>query len=271
MGTKKTSTTTNQYDTQSMNNYHSWQNFMMGGGAFNNPLFNAATKGGQGAAQAGGGFGGLMGLVANPFSSPFFNLNLQQQTKGASALAGRNMQNALLNFGRTGFGTGATGGMRTQLLSGLNRMGSGMQYGGFMNAVNQAQSDRWNAASLGSSLFSNPLQTGQQNVQKTSGLGTWLPQVVGGALAIGAAPFTGGASLAGLGSLMGKGAGMDSGYTPSGAFGGGSPTGYGGFNNYLSNNPGFGVWQPNLGTMPQGASSFPMGFGTPGIVPSPGS
>ena len=228
MGTKKTSTTTNNYDPQSMNRYQGWANSMM-------PQ--------------------LQNLFSNPFSSPFFNLNMQQTTKGASALAGRNMSNALLNFGRTGVGSGlSTGGMRNSLLNQLQRQGSGMQYAGFMGAVNQAQSDRWNAASLGSNLFSNPLQTGQKNVQQTSGLGTWLPQLAGAALAIGGAPFTGGASLGALGSGFFKGAnsGPDTGQYIPGGTGSISPFMTSGVGGNFSN-PGFvpgGTGGINPWTMP---------------------
>lgn len=234
MSTKKESTTTNQYDPQSLNQFHGWT------GSLYSPLQQ---------------------LFNNPTGSPFFNFNLQQNQKAASGLAGRGMSNALLNFGRSGFGT-LGGGMRQSLLAGLNRVGSGLQYQGWANTMGQAQSDRWNAAGLGSSLF-QPLQTGQQNVQKTSGLGTWLPQVLGagasiagaffGAPGIGAAfggsgggaPNAGGlggmSGLSGIGSQLPFGGPMIPGTMPTSFAGvpnGGSSFTPSGFNPFL---PGGGV------------------------------
>ena len=242
MGTKKTSTTTNQYDPSSMNRYQGWQGSM---------------------------YPQLQNLFSNPLASQFFNLNSQQQMKAATSFSGRNMQNALMNFGNTGVGSGlSSSGMRNQLLSGLNRYGSQLGYQGFMNAVNQAQSDRWNAASLGQSMFGQPLQTGQTNVQKTSGLGTWLPQVAGAGLAGLAAIGTGGASL--LPTILGgAGGGTASALSQNpGAFGGPFNAPQTPVWNPMSNTN----WNPNSGFIPGMPSGGINPFGmSPGIVPSPSS
>ena len=210
MGSKKTSETTNQYDPQSMNRYQSW---------------------------AGGMLGPLQSLFQNPTGSPFFNFNLQQGQRTASGLSGRNTFNALQNFNRSGIGGGSLGsGARMQLFGDLGRQASNLGYQGWAGAMGQAQSDRWNAASLGSSLFSNPLQTGQKNVQQTSGLGTWLPQLAGAALG----------GLSGLSGLFGKGGG-GGGFTDPGSAGmyslggnTGNPfmgSGVGSSTSYFGNNP----------------------------------
>lgn len=166
----------------------------------------------------------LQSLSQSPFASQFYNQNLQQNLRAGSQIAGRTGSNALLNFQRSGIGGGSVAsGARTSLLNQIGRYGGGMQYQGFQGAANQANSDRWNAMSMGSNLF-QPLNTGssatsggqfgsnttnstlsnflnnyfgssQQSgssatnaksntTQTQSGLGTWLPQVLGGGLGL---------------------------------------------------------------------------------------
>jgi hypothetical protein len=246
MGTKtKTDNTSSNaitFDPQSMQRYQNWQNLLFGGGGggtTGGPFGVGGSFPGSNASITGGGGGGLAGLFSNPFGNPFFNLNLQQQTRGASQVAGRNSQNALMNFNRSGIGGGSLGGGAFQsLLAGTGRYGSGLQFQGFMNAANQAQSDRWNAAQLGSSMF-QPLQTGgnskSSTTQSTGGLGTWLPQVIGAGIGM----ATGG-GFGALGKMFGGGGDPtanpnSSSYDPYGA--GGmtanallkSPAGMGGF------------------------------------------
>lgn len=179
MGTKQTTNSTQDsqqkttFDPQSMQRYQGWASALM-------PQ--------------------LQSMFSNPLGSPFFNQNLQASTKGASALAGRNMSNSLLNFNRSGVGAGSMfSGARNSLMGQNNRYGAGMQFQGFNNAVNNAQTNMWNAGQLGSSLF-QPLQTGgtmhgtSQQVQTTGGLGTWLPQLAGAAI---------GGLTGGLGGMLG--------------------------------------------------------------------
>lgn len=189
MGTK---TTTNSSGTQdsnqkttfdpgSMQRYQSWGNQM---------------------------FGQLGNMFQNPLGSPFFNQNMQASSRAATSLAGRNMSNSMLNYGRSGIGAGSMfGGARNALLSQLGRYSSGMQFQGFNNAVNNAQTNMWNAGQLGSSLF-QPLQTGgtfhgtnsNTQTQSTGGLGTWLPQLAGAAL--GAATGGLGGAVGGIGKMI---------------------------------------------------------------------
>jgi hypothetical protein len=237
MSTKKTSTTTNQYDAGSKSRYDQWQTQMM-------PI--------------------LSQLFQNPTGSPFFNFNLGQQTRAATQVGGRNTSNALLNFDRSGIGGGTGGGGAKQsLLAGLGRYGSSLQFQGFSNAMNQAQSDRWNAASLGQAMNASPLQTGQTNVSKTGGLGTWLPQTIGAVL-------TGGLSFLSNGGGFG---GPKGGSDPFGGQGfGGAPFGGGG-SSFWSQNPfggGPGWGAPGTGgagvpTPPGGgwnsSGGYPLGWG----------
>lgn len=170
MSMNKTTTSTNQYAPGAMANYSSWMSQL-------SPM--------------------LSQMMSNPFGSPSFNMNLQQQTKAASALGQRSLQNSMQSFGAQGLGT--TGGAMQQLMSQMSRYGSNLQMQGYNNAFNQAQTNQWNAASLGSNVFGNPLVTGNTQVQKTSGLGTWLPQVLSGGLSA----LTG---LADMGSSSGSNA-----------------------------------------------------------------
>jgi hypothetical protein len=201
MSTTKTTTNTNQYAGNSLGNYNSWASQLM-------PM--------------------LQGMMSNPFGSPSFNMNLQQQTKAANALGQRTMQNSMQSFGSQGLGT--TGGAMASLMSKMGRYGSNVQMQGYNNAFNQAQSNQWNAASLGSNFFGNPLVTGNTSTEKTSGLGTWLPQLLSAGLGFAGGALSGGASSAltaraagGAASGVGGMAGMASQF--SNPFGGGSAWG----------------------------------------------
>jgi hypothetical protein len=227
VGTKQTTDQSTKFDPQSMNRYQGWQNFMATGQGFGMPGLksNSAPMGSAGNLGAAmQGWGGLQSFLSNPYGNPSYNLNVQNQTKGASALAGRGMSNALLNFNRTGMGGTMNSGVMQSLLGSLNRFGSGLQYQGFQNANQTAQNNMWNAASLGSSMF-QPLQTGSKATQSTGGLGTWLPQLIGGGLGLatgmaGAGMFGGGGggTNTGFGAGMLQGAGMSGTANPMSAW-----------------------------------------------------
>lgn len=174
MSSNKTTTNTNQYAPGAMANYSSWMAQLQ-------PM--------------------LSGMMSNPFGSPSFNMNLQQQTKAASQLGQRNMRNSLQSFGNQGLGT--TGGAMQQLMGTMSRYGSNVQMQGYNNAFNQAQTNQWNAASLGTSAFGNPLSTGNTSTQTTSGVGSWLPQILGSILGGASSLLTGG--LSGGGNAFGAG------------------------------------------------------------------
>lgn len=140
----------------------------------------------------------LTGMATNPFTSPSYQLNLSQATQAAHQQGSMAMQNALANLNTAGMGQ-TNSGLRAGLLSQLGRYGSNLGYQGFLSAVNQAQSNQWNALSMLGSR--TPLVTGQTGTSKTSGLGTWLPQLAGAAIS----GLTGGLT-GGLGAAVGAGA-----------------------------------------------------------------
>jgi len=160
MGTKKTSTTTNQYDPGSMANYQNYQSTVA-------PL--------------------LQGFANNPFSNSQYSLNLSQNLAGSNQMGMNAIQNAMRNFNMTGLSS--MGGAQQGLMSSLGRYGSAQNAQAFYGAANNAIA-RQNGA-INSMMNYQPLQTGQQNVQQTSGLGTWLPQVVGAGIGL-ATGFMGG-------------------------------------------------------------------------------
>jgi len=143
----------------------------------------------------------LLPLINDPFGGPLFNLWLQNMQKQTSQSQGRNARNIMQNAGQ--FSLNNPGAFQASQLARNSRGTSAMQQNALFNAFQMANQNRFNAMQLGQSF--NPLLTGQNttSVQKTSGLGTWLPQVAGIAASIGLAPFTGGASLAGMGGFLG--------------------------------------------------------------------
>ena len=202
MSTKKVSTNTTQFDPTSMRQY---QNFW--GTA--SPLINS--------------------MVSNPFSSPFYNLNLRQNVGAAQQVGSNAIQNVLQNFNQSGFG-GTNSPLGSSLLTSLNRFQSGQTAQGFYSAANNAQSNMWNSLGLGASR--QPLVTGGTQTQTTSGLGTWLPQVAGMGLS---------ALTMGLGGGFGGGGGGTSGLPLVGAsgVGSGSPAAYTQLQNYPNAPTGF--------------------------------
>lgn len=177
MSTEKTSTTNsaNTYAPGALGNYQAW---------------------------AGQLFPQLSQMFSNPTKSPFFTQQLQQNQKAAGQTSGLQSKNALTNFQMSGIGGGSMGGGAYQsLLAGLGRNSSQNAYSAWNSTMNNANQNMWNAGSLGSSFFGNPLVTGgnSTNKQTTGGLGTWLPQVLGAGLGIAS------------GGLFGGGAGATSG------------------------------------------------------------
>lgn len=178
MSTKKTSTTTNQYDPSSMNTFQMFQ-----------PTIGA----------------GLMDYFKN--AGKLQNLWFQQAVQQNARVGNRMNSNVLANATTGGWGGGNLPAFLQATLARNSRAVSGMNSNAFLQSLFQTDANKkW---ALNSMQSYQPLQTGQTNVQKTSGLGTWLPQVLTAGAGLAMAPFTGGASL--LNTLP----------TPSGA---GTPT-----------------------------------------------
>lgn len=221
MSTKKTTTT--NFDPNSMQRYQSAQNTLMGT---------------------------YSQMVQNPYSGPAYQMGLQQNLRSANTLNAGNMRNAMQNYNMSGFGN-LTGGARASLLSGLSRSASGMRQNAFFNNFNTATANQQFGASVLGQM--QPLVTGQ--TQKTSGLGTWLPQVLGAGLGL-ASGFGGAAAGAMSGAASGSNSlsgltGATGLYGPG--FGAASPFGsnfgmpganFAGQNNAFMSGGGFGAASP---------------------------
>jgi hypothetical protein len=182
---------------------------------------NAMGIYGQGIKTASGVFNQW---ATNPYSNPFFNMQKAFLSNQAAGVGQRNVSTILSNASRSGFG-GGNSGFTQSLIAQAGRATSGLQNQGLFQALQQANQNQQFA--LGNLWNFQPLMTG--STQTRSGLGTWLPQVLGAAAMAGMAPFTGGASLAGMGSMIG-GAGNNSGFS-GGYIGASNPFhGAGGFN-----------------------------------------
>lgn len=148
------------------------------------------------------------GYMSNPFGNPFFQTQQQLGTRQAQNLGGTQMSNLMQNFTNSGMLGGASSPAGMQLMGNQQRANTGLQAQlGFLNPVQNALQQQNYYSGLASQF--RPLQTGQTNVQSTSGLGTWLPQVLGAGLGMAM-----GNPMA-LGSLFGLGGGGSSGYDPS--------------------------------------------------------
>jgi hypothetical protein len=106
----------------------------------------------------------------------------------------------------------------------LQRQQSANQAGGYNNLLLQASQLRQQA--LGQAGSYRPLQTGQTQTQQQSGLGTWLPQLIGAGLGIAGGAMGGGAGLA-MGSMFkgGSSSALNNSIAGNNAFIGGMNTG----------------------------------------------
>lgn len=147
--------------------------------------------------QLVGGGGNILGqYMNNPFGNPFYQMGAAQSQKGAQAAGANNMaalgQNALVS-GLTGqAGAGFLGAQKAQTGRANQAMSSQANVSNVLSALQRQMS------AAGTGLSFSPQLTGQSGSfsQKSypSGLGTWLPQVLSGAL---------GAGIRGLGGLLG--------------------------------------------------------------------
>lgn len=220
MSTKTTNTSTNQYNQSSMGTYNAFQPQLMGS---------------------------LMQMVNNPLGSSYFQNQLAQQQAASRQIGQRSNANALQNL-RTGGGIlSNAGGFAAGMLNRNQNANNGMQANAFNTALNSALQNR-NFA-LASMQAYQPLQTGQTSTQQQSGLGTWLPQLLGAGL---------GMAMPGIGGMM-AGTGFMSGYRNSSG-------GYSGPSNPLS-----GTMSPMMSGIGMPAAPAPLnpynmpGLGGPGF------
>jgi hypothetical protein len=184
-------------------------------------------------------------MVANPYSGKAYNMGLQQNMQTANQLSANATRNAMQSFQMSGMGN-LTGGARASLLSGLGRSASGLRQQGFFNNWNTATANQqFGASVLGQQ--SGQL-SGTTGTQKTSGLGTWLPQVAGAALGI-AGGFASGGASGGLSGTAGAWNAATSPMQAGSSLGNNnpSPSGIGQFSPTVPNpTPGQFPWQVNF-------------------------
>jgi hypothetical protein len=180
MGSKKTTTT--QQDTT--NKY--------------NPLAMGAYERG-----VGSGMDVLQQFMQDPYKNAFFLQQLGMINRQASQMGQRGMSNIGRQAQMSGWGGNMGAAWQQSQQARQGRATSSLMAQGQNALLPQFAAMRMGAAQ--SALNFQPLQTGQSmtgtQTTKSSGLGTWLPQLLTGAAAIGLAPFTGGMSLAGLAGM----------------------------------------------------------------------
>lgn len=184
---KKTTTTQNssnalQYDPASKNIY--------------NQLTGAGSK-------------QLLDLINNPFSNPLYSLGLGQSMKGAGAMGNNAMQALMQNFKQGGFGGNAGNGFMAAQMGKIGRMNLSNRANANTSNVMNALQRQLTATGMGMSF--NPLLTGEKgksnSTQTESGLGTWLPQLLGAGLGMGMSAMN---PASGAGSIFGATKGMPS-------------------------------------------------------------
>ena len=165
----------------------------------------------------------LTGYINSPFNNPQYNIGAGQSQKGAQQGGANNMQ-ALQQLMRTSGLTGQAGaGFNAAQQAKTGRanqsMSSQANIQNIMSAMQRQQS------AIGTGLSFSPQLTGQSGnfnqQQSTGGLGSWLPQLMGGLMGAGLGAATGGSS--GFGSGAGAAASMPSGLSSMmspGTFGG---------------------------------------------------
>jgi hypothetical protein len=158
----------------------------------------------------------LMQMAQNPLGSNYFHNQLAQQQSAAHQISQRGQSNALQNLRAGGGILSNSGGFTSALINRNNLQGSALQSNAFNSAINTALQNR-NMALMSMQAY-QPLQTGQNTSQQTSGTGTWLPQVAGMAMNM---------LSPGLGSMMG-GNGFSAGYQQQGGGGSGGSSTYSG-------------------------------------------
>lgn len=156
------------------------------------------------------GFGSTVNsYMMNPFSNPFFQT---QQQMGYRTAQQQNQTN-MSNISRNSFMSGLSPNNPAMLEMMNNQMRAGTANSanlGFLNPVQNAFTAQQNAMGMAGSF--RPLQTSQTQTQ--SGLGSWLPQLLGAGLGMAGSIFSGGASSAAGGAMSGTMGAMNAALTP---------------------------------------------------------
>lgn len=160
MSTKTKTTSTNQYDQQSMDQYH--QNHSASTNVFSD-------------------------YMKDPLKASYFQNQVNLLNHAANQIGQRNVSNLMNNQNLTG--GGVMPGYMQSMLARTGRDTGTMQAQNYLQALMQAEGNRRSAATM--AFQDRPLQTGQTSESQRSGLGTWLPQIAGGAIGGFAAGMTG--------------------------------------------------------------------------------
>lgn len=178
-------------------------------------------------------------FAQSPYSGPQFQFEQQMGNRQAQNLGGTAMSNISRNILGSGMGGGNMSPAALEMMQNQGRANTGLQAQlGFMNPMQLAGGRQQNAMGLLQGY--RPLQTGGTQVQSQTGLGTWLPQLLG----------------AGMGMAGGAMGGMFKGTGGGGGFNyGGASASPGGFSQ-PSGGGGLGAW----GGDPMGSMGGPPAF-----------
>lgn len=175
MSTQKTTTNTNQYDPGSQNVYQGMQS----------------------------GIGSSLSNLMNA-SKTYVPLFQQQANQQINQVGNRMNSNLVANQNTNGFSNGSMPGFEQASLARNQRAVGGLQANAFMNSQFQGLGIQQQGTQM--AMGYHPLQTGQTNVEQTTGTGTWLTPLLGAAANIGMGFATGGMSTMaqGLGGAFGS-------------------------------------------------------------------
>jgi hypothetical protein len=176
----------------------------------------------------------LGGYMQNPLQSSFF----QQMLGMSNASSGQQGQTQMSNLLRNSQGMGGGANPYLQSLQAQQgRATSGQMAGNFGGLLQNAVGNQLQATNIAHNF--SPLQTGQ--TQTTGGVGSWLPQLLGGALGFATGGLSklfshGGGGQADISPFLGNGFGSNMSMPgPGGSsvmnYGQAGPQGYGGNNN----------------------------------------
>ena len=167
----------------------------------------------------------LSNLMNQPLSSPLYQMGLGQSIKGATA-GGANNMGALQQLMRTSGFTGTGGqGFQSAQTAKIGRANQGLVAGA--NTANVMNALQRQLQATGMAMSFQPLLKGtsgtSQSTQTQSGLGTWLPQLLGAGLGMATSGLTSGAGmLSAMGGSAVPGGLPAQATAPSGGYGFGS-------------------------------------------------
>lgn len=154
--------------------------------------FNPLSQGVYNQLTSGAG-GVLGGYINNPFGNPYYTLGAAQSQKGAQQAGQNNMAALLQNQKALGLGGQAGQGWMSAQRAQTGRANQAMSSQANVNNVLAALQRQMSAAGTG--LSYSPQLTGQSGkfsqFQNQSGLGTWLPQLLGAGLGAATMGFSG--------------------------------------------------------------------------------